>query len=205
MDCTPLANTWPKRLNGLKSPTSTERRVGRNRLATSFSVCRLLTVMSFHFSFASTSWRKPWFSSSFKTHYINLHHTARSTLKTIFLFTVNGTVNECHHKPGGMTKRLVSQSPRDRPWKWSRWWCCRCPVWKSPAHGRWSKPGRSCKIGWVSFWRGWSTSGAVFWYAQVFPRLHPETCCHICNNWIVGSYYIWHCASKCAFIACIHT
>lgn len=196
--------------------TITERRVGRNRLATSFSVCRLLNVntvaIGVNDNFPVVSW------------FICIDILTKTLVFILIQNTLHQPTSYCQEyienhifvyrkwhsqrmtsQARGMTKRLVSQSPRDRPWKWSRWWCCRCPVWKSPAHGRWSKPGRSCKIGWVSFWRGWSTSGAVFWYAQVFPRLHPETCCHICNNWIVGSYYIWHCASKCAFIACIHT
>lgn len=61
------------------------------------------------------------------------------------------------------------------------------------------------------------------WVSLILERLkHFRSCFLICasfpktssrdmlshlqySNWIVGSYYIWHCASKCALIACIHT
>ncbi len=143
-----------------------------------------ITSLSVHVSFASTSWQKRWFPSSFKTHYINLYHTSRTSFLSSDSFWHSQRMSSQARE---MITQLVSQSLRDHPWKWNRWWCCRCPVWKSPAHGRWSRPGRSCKLGRVSFWRGWSTSGAVFkyWGQQFFSQDMLQQLRLV----IVGSYY----------------
>ena len=33
-----------------------------------------------------------------------------------------------------------ARGPQGRPYRWNRWWCCRCPGWKSQGRGRGSAP-----------------------------------------------------------------